>query len=147
MFKVLTLESMVSIGAVVVDVTWLGQSNNWVNQDVGVLVSCGSHSQFSVGSVHWVSCLEGNNSGPLTVNKLVSQLVWSLSDVCVVVVDWQLDGLQATTDIDVTLGFVQVDNGWVLWITAKDQVSLLLLIWNVDRLNGQNSQRVTIVIL
>jgi hypothetical protein len=49
---------------VMVDISRLGQSNDRVNKDVGSSLSSGSDSQFSVGSVHWVSGLESDNSPP-----------------------------------------------------------------------------------
>jgi hypothetical protein len=49
---------------VVVDISRLGQSNNWVDEDVGSSLSSSSDGQFSVGSVHWVSGLESDNRPP-----------------------------------------------------------------------------------
>jgi len=49
---------------VVVDISGFGQSNNRVNEDVGSSLSSGSDGQLSVGSVHWVSGLESDDSPP-----------------------------------------------------------------------------------
>ena len=58
-------QSLVSPNSgVVVDISRLGQSDNRVNEDVGSSLSSSSDGEFSVGSVHWVSGLESDNSPP-----------------------------------------------------------------------------------
>lgn len=71
---------------VVVDITWLGHTDNRVNQDVGLTLSSSSHSELTVSSVHWVTSLEGNDVAPSDLAEVVSQLGGSVSESDVVVV-------------------------------------------------------------
>jgi hypothetical protein len=59
---------------VVIDISRLGQSNNRVNEDVGSSLSSSSDGEFSVGSVHWVSGLESDNSPPREFVEVCSEL-------------------------------------------------------------------------
>ena len=48
----------------VVDISWLGQTYDGMNQDVGLACSRCSYGKFSMSTVHWIPRLEGNDSGP-----------------------------------------------------------------------------------
>lgn len=114
-------ESLVSPDSgVVVDVSGLGQANNRVDEDIGPPLSCGSDSEFSVGSVHGVSSLESDNGPPRELVKVCSKLGGSVyqsamslrgerdkltSEGNVIKVIGSLDGLDFTTNIEL-LGLV-----------------------------------------
>ncbi|KAH3668235.1 hypothetical protein OGAPHI_001989 [Ogataea philodendri] len=125
---------------VVVDVTRLGESNNRVDQQVGKLVSSGTHGKLSVSSVHWVSGLESNHLLPVLVAELGPQLSRSLSEPSIVVVFWSTNGLQRATNINVPGGVQQIPNSRVLRVTTEHLLGLDLLVWSVDVVDGQNSQ-------
>lgn len=65
-----------------IDVSWLGKTNDWVNEYICLAGTSSSDSELSVGSVHWVSGLEGDNPGPaefLEVKSHLSRSVYDLS--------------------------------------------------------------------
>lgn len=47
-----------------VDITRLGQTNDRVNEDVGLVLSGSAHGQLAVSSVHGVAGLEGDDLAP-----------------------------------------------------------------------------------
>jgi hypothetical protein len=59
---------------VVVNISRLGKTDNWVNEDVRSPLSSGSDSEFSVGSVHGVSGLERDDSPPRELVEMCSEL-------------------------------------------------------------------------
>ena len=52
----------------------LGESDDGVDQDVGLTVTRSPDSQLSVGAVHGISGLEGDNLGPPKLLKVSSEL-------------------------------------------------------------------------
>lgn len=60
--------------SVVVDISWLGQSDDGVDQDVGSSLSSSSDGQLSVGSVHGVSGLESDDFSPCDFVEVGSEL-------------------------------------------------------------------------
>lgn len=64
----------------VVDVTRLGQTDDGVDQDIGVVRASGADSELTVGAVHGVSGLEGDNLGPAQLVEVLADLggsVWT----------------------------------------------------------------------
>ena len=55
-----------------VNVTWLGKTDDWVDKNVGLTSSSGTNGQLSVGSVHRVSGLECDNLGPAELVEVKS---------------------------------------------------------------------------
>lgn len=49
---------------VMVDITWLGEPNYGVDEDVGLALSGGADGEFAMGSVHWVTGLECHDFAP-----------------------------------------------------------------------------------
>jgi hypothetical protein len=64
----------------VVDVSWLREADDWVDEDVGLTGASGTDGQLSVGTMHWVSGLEGDNAGPAQLVEVESQLRWGVCD-------------------------------------------------------------------
>lgn len=62
----------------VVNVSWLGKANDWVNQDVGQVRPGSSYGQLSVGAVHGVSGLESNDAVPSQLVEVKSELGWGV---------------------------------------------------------------------
>ena len=58
----------------VIDVSWLCETNDWVDENVGLAGTGSSNGQFSVGSVHWVSGLESDNLRPAELVKVKTEL-------------------------------------------------------------------------
>jgi hypothetical protein len=68
-----------SDSGVMIDISRLGHSNDWIEKKVRVGVFDGTSGQFKVGSVKRVSGLESNNSSPAIFLEVFSQLIWSSS--------------------------------------------------------------------
>lgn len=126
---------------VVVNVTWLGGTDNRVDQELGHLGSGGSDGQLSVGSVQWVSGLEGDDLGPGLGAELGSQLSWRLSGLSVVVVLWQVDSVQLTTDVHVLGDVEEVSDSRMLRIASEHLFGLQLLVRGIDVTDGDDGQR------
>ena len=63
----------------VVNISWLGETDDWMDQNIGQVRSGSSDRQFSVGAVHWVSGLEGNDAVPAQLVEVQSEFgrgVW-----------------------------------------------------------------------
>ncbi len=82
-----------------VDVPWLGETDDWVDENVGQVRSGSSNSQLSVSAVHWVSGLEGNDTVPSKLLEVESQLCWGISESDIVVVLQSVDGLDLSTNV------------------------------------------------
>lgn len=60
----------------VVDVTGLGETDDGVDQDIGLAGTGGANGQFTVSTVHGVSGLESDNSGPAEFVEVCAELRW-----------------------------------------------------------------------
>lgn len=58
----------------VVNVTGLGETDNGVNQDIGLAGTGRADSQLTVGTVHGVTSLEGDDAGPAQLVEVDAQL-------------------------------------------------------------------------
>lgn len=127
-------QSLVSSNSgVVVDVSWLGKTDDGVNENVGSSLSGGSDSQLSVGSVHWVSGLESDNLSPRDFVEVGSELGGRVSETNVVVVGRSLDSRDGSTNVELLDLVVEVEGvGMGNVIGTEDLLSLERLVWSVD---------------
>jgi hypothetical protein len=61
-----------SYSGVVVDISWLCQAHDRVNQDICAALSSSSDGKFSMGSVHGISSLESYDFAPSEFMKVRS---------------------------------------------------------------------------
>jgi hypothetical protein len=59
---------------VVVDIARFCEANDRVDEDIGLVRSCRTDGEFSMGTVHWIAGLEGDNTGPMEFSKVSSEL-------------------------------------------------------------------------
>lgn len=124
----------------VVDVSRLGETDNGVNQDIGLASASSTDGQLTVSSVHGVSSLESNNSVPAELVEVNTQLRGSVAESDIVVVVELVDGLNLSSDVEFLNLVVEILDGRVLLITAKDQLGFLGLVRAVDIVNGEDGQ-------
>jgi hypothetical protein len=86
---------------VVIDITWLGETDDGVDEDVGLVLTSGSDGQFTMSSVHRVSGLESDDLSPRDLLEVSSEFGRGEPDVDIVVVLRRLDGLDFSTDVKV----------------------------------------------
>lgn len=110
----------------VVNVTGLGQTDNGVDEDVGLLGAGGTDGQLTVSSVHGVSGLEGDNSVPAELVEVNAQLCGSVAQSDIVVVGELVDGLDLSTNVELFSLGVEVLDGGVVLVTTKDKLGFLL---------------------
>lgn len=110
----------------VVNVTWLGETNDWVDEDVGLAVASSANSKLTVSAMHWVSGLESDNLGPAKLVKVLTDLSWGVAQSNVVVVHQTVDGVELTTDVDLAGGVEEVLHSWVIRVTTEGILGLLL---------------------
>ena len=117
----------------VVNVTGLGKTNNGVDQDVGLVGAGSTDSQLTVSSVHGVSGLESDNSGPAELVEVDTELCGSVAQGDIVVVVELVDGLDFTTNVELFGLVVEEPDGGVVLVTTKDQLAfldpILALVW------------------
>ena len=104
----------------VINVAWLGQAHNWVDQQVGLGFFGGAERQFLMGAVQWVACLERNNFAPAHFAEIGAQLIWCVAASAEIIVYWLLDACDRTTKVDVACCVVQVVHGRVRAIVSTE---------------------------
>ena len=109
----------------VVNVTGLGKTDNGVDQDVGLVGAGGTDGQLTVSSVHGVSGLESDNSGPAELVEVDTELCGSVAQGDIVVVVQLVDGLDLTTNVELFGLVVEELDGGVVLVTTKDQLAFL----------------------
>jgi hypothetical protein len=57
-----------------IDISRLRESNNWMDEDVRLTVTCGTDCKLSMGAMHWISRLESNDPGPAKLVEVKTQL-------------------------------------------------------------------------
>jgi hypothetical protein len=126
---------------VVVDISGLGQTDNRVDQDVGLSLSGRSDGQFSVGSVHGVSGLESDDLSPCHLLEEASQLGRGVSQIDVVKVLGRLNGLDFSADVEF-LGVLALvrDSRVGGVICAQDLFVLELEVGLENVFNGQDGE-------
>ena len=112
----------------VIDVAWFGQTNNRVDEDVSLTSSGSADGQFSMGSVHRVASLKGNDARPAKFFEVDSEFSWSIAQGDVVVVVESGDGIDLTAYVVILDCVVQVFDRWMLRVSAKYFFGLLLSI-------------------
>ena len=111
-----------------VDVTWFGQTDNGVDKDVSLASSGGADGQFSMGSMHGVTSLKGNDPRPAEFFEMDSELCWSIAESDIIVMVESGDGIDLAPYVMIFDSVVQVNDCWVLWISTKNFLGLLLSI-------------------
>ena len=124
----------------VVDVPGLGQPDDGVDQHVGLLGPGGAHGQLAVRPVHGVAGLEGDHSVPAELVEVNAQFRGGVPQGHVVVVVELVEGLDLPADVELLGLVVEVFDGRVVLVPAKDVLGLLGLVRPVDIVNGQNGQ-------
>jgi hypothetical protein len=125
----------------VVNVTRLGETNDRLDEDVGLLRAGGADRQLTVSTVHGVSGLESNDLLPSELVEVSTELRGSESEVEEVVVLELVDSLKLTTNVELLSGVEEVlDTGVSVIVAAKDLLGLVDLVRLVDILNGQDGK-------
>lgn len=142
----------------VVNVTRLGQTDDGVDEDVGLLGAGGAHGHLTVGTVHGVTGLEGDDSVPAELVEVNAQFRGSVAQGDIVVVVELVEGLDFASNVELFRFVVEVVYGGVGLVATKDFLSFLgsvllipiykyitqetgeLLVRTVDIVNGQNGQ-------
>lgn len=109
----------------VVNVTGLGQTDDGVDENVGLLGTSSAHGQLPVRTVHGVTGLEGDHSVPAELVEVNAQFRGSVAQGDVVVVVELVDGFDLTTDVELFSLVVQEFDGRVVLVTTKDILCLL----------------------
>jgi hypothetical protein len=129
----------------VVDIAGLGQTDNGVDQDVGLARTSSTDSQLTMGTVHGVTSLEGNNTGPVQLLEVGADLCRGVSVGDIVVVDRGLNGLNVSSDVEFLDGLVEVlDRGVSNIVVTKDLNGLFDLVGSVDVLNSQDGDGIVV---
>ena len=123
----------------VVNVTGLGETDDGVDEHVGLSGAGSNDGQLTVSAVHGVTGLESDNLGPAELLEVSADLSRSVAESDVVVVHEALDNLDLTTNVDITSGLVEVLDGRVLWVPTEDELGLGLLVGPVDVVDGQDN--------
>lgn len=85
---------------VVVDVTGLGETDDGVDQDVGLVLTSRTDGQLSVSPVHGVTGLESDDLAPRDLFEVSPEFGRGEPDVDIVKVLRRLNGLDFTTDVE-----------------------------------------------
>jgi hypothetical protein len=121
---------------VVIDITGLGQTDDGVDEDVGLMLTSRTDGQLSMSSVHRVSGLEGHDLPPRDFLEMSSEFSRGEPDVDIVKVLGRLDGLDFTTDVEFLDVLPGVGDGRVSGvISAHDLFSLESLVESVNVLD------------
>ena len=108
----------------VVDVTGLGQTDDGVDQHIGLLGTRGTDGQLTVSTVHGVSGLEGDNPGPAELVKMNAELRGGVAQSDIVVVVQLVDGLDLSTNVEF-LRLIEELDCWVVLVTTENLVGFL----------------------
>ena len=109
----------------VVYVAWFGQADYRVDENVSLASSGSANSQFSMGSVHGVASLKGNNARPAEFFKMNSEFRGSIAQGDVVVMVESGDGIDLAAYVVILDRVVQVFDCWMLWVSTEYFFSLL----------------------
>lgn len=125
----------------VVNVTGLGETNDGLDQNVGLLRAGGADRQLTMSSVHGVSGLESDDLLPAELVEVSAELRGSESEVEEIVVLETVDSLKLTTNVELLSGIKEILNTGVgVIIAAKDLLGLVDLVRSVDILDSQDSK-------
>lgn len=109
----------------VVNVTGLGETDDRVDEDVGLLGAGRTDGQLTVSSVHRVSGLESDNSGPAELVEVDTELCGSVAQSDIVVVVELVDGLDLSTNVELLGLVVEELDGGMVFVTTEDELGLL----------------------
>lgn len=112
----------------VINVAWFGQADNRVDEDISLTSSGSADGQFSMGSVHGIASLEGNNARPAEFLEMDSKFGWCIAQSDVVVVVESRDGVDLAPYVEILDCVVQIFDRWMLWIPTEYVFGLLLSI-------------------
>lgn len=125
----------------VVNVTGLGETNDGLDQNVGLLRAGGADRQLTMSSVHGVSGLESDDLLPAELVEVSAELRGSESEVEEIVVLETVDSLKLTTNVELLSGIKEIlDTGVGVIIAAKDLLGLVDLVRSVDIFDSQDSK-------
>ena len=110
----------------VVDVAWFGQADNRVDEDISLARPGSADGQFSMGSVHGIASLKGNDARPAEFLEVDSEFGWSIAQSDVVVVVQSRDGVDLAPYVEILDCVVQVFDRWMLRIPTEYILGLLL---------------------
>ena len=99
---------------VMVDVARLGHADDRVHEQVGLFFLGGAERQLVVGAVHRIAGLEGDDLPPAALGELLAELGRRVAERFVVVVQRQLQALDAAADVHRLALVHQVADGRVL---------------------------------
>lgn len=137
-----------------VNVSWLGKTDDWMNEDIGLARTSSANRQLTMSAVHWVAGLESNDAGPAQFVEVKAELSRSVFKVSVLVHSKSPGGLltaesnvivvlesvysiELSTNVELASGLVEVLDSWVLDITAEDLLGLLRPVYLLDQANLQ----------
>jgi hypothetical protein len=125
----------------VVNVTGLGETDDGLDEDVGLLRAGSADRQLTVSTVHGVSGLESNDLLPAELVEVSAELRGSESEVEEVVVLELVDSLKLTANVELLSSVEEVlDTGVSVIIAAKDLLGLIDLVRLVDILDSQDGE-------
>tara|TARA_R110002003_G_scaffold202_10_gene15724 strand:- start:8922 stop:9542 length:621 start_codon:yes stop_codon:yes gene_type:complete len=124
----------------VIDVTRLGETDNGVDQDIGLASPRSANSQLTMSAVHRIPGLESNNLLPAELVEVQTQLRRRISQTDIVVVLQAVNRLELSTNVVLLRSVEKVLDRWVLLVAAKDLLGLLLLVWLVYVVDGDDGE-------
>ncbi len=92
----------------VIDIARFGQTDNGVDQQVGLRLACGAECQFLMRTVQRVACLKCDNLAPAHLAEIGAQFVGRIAAALEIIVNRLLDAGNRPAQIDVSGGVVQI---------------------------------------
>ena len=102
-----------------VDIAWFCETDDRMDENVCLASTGSTDGQFSVSSVHRITSLEGDDSGPTQFLKMDSQFGWGVTQGDVIVMLQTMDGGDLPADVIFLGTVVQIFDGWVFGVAAK----------------------------
>lgn len=103
----------------VVDVAGFCEADDGVDEHVSLTGSSGAYGEFSVGAVHGIAGLEGDDAGPAQFFEVDAEFGGGVAEGDVVVVVEAGDGGDGTADVVSLGGVVEVFDCWVFEVAAE----------------------------
>ena len=126
----------------VVDVAGFGQADDGVDEDVGLAGPGGADCQFSVGPMHGVAGLKGNNARPAKLFEMDPELGRSVAKSDIVIVVQSRDGINLAAHVIVLNSIVQVFDCWMLWVSTEYFLGLFLSVLCQNTLLKKKEHRI-----
>ncbi len=132
-FGVLVKDGVVAAHAsVVVDVTWLGGSDDGVKEKLSTVTLGGDLGQLDVGEVHGVAGLEGNDLVPLVVFEELADFGRRPTKIFIILVLWHAEDFDASTGVELVDIVIDVDDLAVVGVASVHLLALDLLVGSPD---------------